>query len=189
MRRTALGYNLLYQKKRSPLGFTLVELLVVIAVMVVLVVMVMVFLNPFEQVKRTRDANRLTDLALIKQAIDISSEEATGSAEQILCHDTTAPCRGFSTSDSKSNNGTGWLKIDLSNNKTAALSSLPVDEINDATYHYTYCSDGKNWEINAVLESEKQAPLMGSDGGNDNAKYEIGSDLTLISSTGGVCNF
>ncbi len=189
MRRTALGYNLLHQKKRSPLGFTLVELLVVIAIIAILAVIVMLFINPFEQVKRTRDASRLTDLANLQQAINLASEEATGSAQLLLCSGEKIPCHGYSTSDGRANNGTGWLKVNLSSNKAASFGTLPVDQINNAVYHYAYCSDGENWEINTVLESDKQASLMGSDSGNDNTKYEIGSDLTLISPSAGICNF
>ncbi len=189
MHRTALGYNLLHQKKRSPLGFTLVELLVVISIIAILAIIVWLFLNPLEQSKRIRDASRLTDLAQLHQAINTASGEATGSAEQLLCSGSSIPCHGSSHSDTRVNSGVGWLKVNLSNNKTASFGTLPIDQINNATYHYTYCSDGKNWEISASLESDKQVSLMGSDGGNDNTKYEIGSDLTLISSNAGICNF
>lgn len=188
MRRTALGYMVWPRKKQGPLGFTVIELVIVMAVIVILGVMVMLFINPIEQSKRIRDANRLADLAKVEHAISNSSQEATSSAE-LLCHKVNFPCQGSSQSNSQGSDDRGWLKVDLSSQKGAVLGTLPSDPVNDVSLHYTYCSDGKNWEINAVLESEKQRVTMSGDGGNDNTKYEIGSDLTLISPQSGTCNF
>ena len=50
-------------------GFTLVELLIVIAILAVLSVTVVVVLNPAELLKQARDSTRISDLASINSAI------------------------------------------------------------------------------------------------------------------------
>lgn len=52
-------------------GFTLIELLVVIAIIAVLSVVVILTLNPAELLRRSRDSNRISDIATIKTAVNI----------------------------------------------------------------------------------------------------------------------
>lgn len=173
------------------LGFTLVELLVVIAIVAILAAVVVLIINPLELTRRGRDAARLTDLADLQNAINIAVQDATGSgAVAILCHPAGVyPCSGQSHVDSRASNGTGWVKSDLSSQKSVSLPTLPIDPINNTTFHYTYCADNDAWEINAVLESDQQKGRMASDGGNESDRYEVGSNLTLIAATGGSCTY
>lgn len=184
--------------KKTVQGFTLVELLVVIAIIAILASVVVLVINPLELTRRGRDAARLTDLANMQQAINVAVQEATGSGiEDILCVGglTDDACTGLSTqANSRPSNGTGWVKVDLSSQKSVSVPTLPVDPTNSATYHYTYCSDGDGYEINTVLESEQQRGKMANDGGNENAtdttgRYEVGSSLELIAATGGSCTY
>ena len=55
--------------RRSEGGFTLIELLVVIAIIAILSVVVALTLNPAEMLRRSRDANRLSDMTTISTAI------------------------------------------------------------------------------------------------------------------------
>jgi len=165
-------------------GFTLVELLVVIAIIAILAAVVVLIINPLELTRRGRDAARLTDLANLQQAINVAVQESTASAQEILCKGVgTATCTNKSNVGSRATNGGGWVKVDLSTQNAVSVPTLPVDPSNGATYHYVYCADttggAAKWEIFATLESAQQTPKMGSDGGNDAARYEIGSDLTL----------
>lgn len=164
-------------------GFTLVELLVVIAIIAILAAVVVLIINPIELTKRGRDAARLTDLANLQQAINVAAQEATSSGAAILCSGTTAPCSANSNDggpNTRKSDGTGWVKVNLSSQKSVSVPTLPADPINDATYHYTYSSDGDGWELNAVLESTQYTDKMGIDGGDNTGVYEVGSDLTLI---------
>lgn len=180
--------------KKSAQGFTLVELLVVIAIIAILAAVVVLIINPLELTKRGRDAARLSDLANLQNAINVAVQEATGSgAVDVLCKSTgTYPCTGSSHTGTRVTNGTGWSKVDLSTSNSVSVPTLPVDPINSAANHYTYCAAGDAWEIDTVLESEQQKGKMANDGGNENAtdatgRYEVGSNLLLIAPSGGSC--
>ncbi len=184
MRKSALGYierKRLIEKNK---GFTLVELLVVIAIIAILAAVIALIINPLELTKRSRDAARLTDLSNLQQAINVAAQEATASGTDILCKPpATAPCTESSNPEgaaTRKSDGTGWVKVDMSTQKSVSVPTLPIDPVNSTTYKYTYKSNGTTWEINAVLESDQQKDKMKSDGGNDVNVYEVGSDLTLI---------
>ena len=176
-------------------GFTLVELLVVIAIIAILAAVVVLIINPLELTRRTRDSARLSDLASLQQAINVAVQEATDSGAAILCKSTGSyPCSGKSHVASRNSNGTGWVEVDLSSQKSVSVPTLPVDPLNNATYHYTYCANSDAWEIDAVLESDKEKVRMSNDGGDENAtdttgRYEVGSNLTLITSGGTPCGY
>ncbi|EKE05256.1 MAG: hypothetical protein ACD_19C00380G0003 [uncultured bacterium] len=170
-------------------GFTLVELLVVIAIIAILAAVVVLIINPLELTRRGRDAARLSDLANLQQAINVAVQEATGSAATILCEGGTVPCPGSSNTGTRNSDGTGWVKVNLSAQKSVSVPTLPVDQLNTVVNHYTYCSDGSGWEINTALESQKESGKAGADGGNEDTLYEVGSDLTLIAASGGSCTY
>lgn len=170
-------------------GFTLVELLVVIAIIAILAAVVVLIINPLELTKRGRDAARLSDLANLQQAINVAVQEATSSSTAILCAGGTAPCNGSSNTGTRNSDGTGWVKVNLSVQKSVSVPTLPVDPTNDTPDHYTYCSDGNGWEIDTALESQQQSGKAGGDGGDDPALYEVGSNLKLVSPSGGTCTY
>lgn len=201
MKRTAQKY--VFSTKETAKGFTLVELLVVIAIIAVLAAVVVLIINPLELTRRSRDATRLSDLANLQTAINVAAQEATNSGTEILCVGglTGGYCTGRSDQDSRASNGTGWVKVDLSNQKSVSVPTLPADPTNNATYHYTYCADGSAWEIDAKLESQQQIAKMRDDGGPANydnditgtaptGLYESGSNLALIQNpSGGGCTY
>ena len=51
-------------------GFTLIELSVVIAMVGVMISLLLIFINPFKQIQKVRDAQRQADLSQIRQALD-----------------------------------------------------------------------------------------------------------------------
>lgn len=167
---------------RNKQGFTLIELLVVIAIIIILALVALIVINPLELQKRGRDAVRVSDLSNLNQSIQSAVSDATSSAAATLCVNLTAPCQGASTDNggnSRANNGTGWIKVNLTG-QTIKVPTLPNDPTNTTAFHYTYRSDGADWELNTVLESSQYASKMSQDGGNNNSAYEIGTSLTVL---------
>jgi len=186
LKKTAQRFS--FQRKETS-GFTLVELLVVIAIIAILAAVVVLIINPLELTRRGRDAARLTDLANLQQAINVAVQESTGTAS-ILCAGVGAGtgCTGTSGgAATRASNGSGWVKVDLSSQNSVSVPTLPADPLNTGVYVYTYTTNTPaagqypdKWEINAVLESQQQSGKMSTDGGNNNAVYEVGSDLVII---------
>lgn len=58
-------------KRRKDGGFTLLELLIVIAIIAILSVALVLVLNPAETLKKSRDAQRISDLSTLKTAIGL----------------------------------------------------------------------------------------------------------------------
>lgn len=58
-------------KKNRSSGFTLLELLIVIAIIAILSVALVIVLNPAETLKKARDSQRISDLSTLKTAIGL----------------------------------------------------------------------------------------------------------------------
>lgn len=172
-------------------GFTLIELLVVIAIIGILAAIGEVAINRVEIQAKLNDSNRLADLVSLQNAINVATSEASSIGPTIYCKPTGVyPCSGKSTdSGARLSDGTGWVKVDVSSQKSITLPTLPLDPVNSAAYHYTYCADNDAYELDAVLESNTYKDKMTTDGGNDDTKYEVGTNLNLIAASGGSCTY
>lgn len=124
----------------------------------------------------SRDALRIADLETIKKAVDGSAAN-NYPGENLLCNGFTSPCQGSSVDTDpnvRKTDGSGWVKV-----KTDSFPLLPLDPLNNPSFFYTYCSDGKDWEIQAKLESSKFRKKASEDGGDKKDQYEVGTNLKL----------
>lgn len=171
-------------------GFTLIELLVVIAILGILATLVVLAINPAEAQRKSRDATRLSDVATLRKAIDLSIADGS-----VLPGTATTPFTGTSTGTRDAASTSNYVGMNVSK----YLSVLPIDPrqnattvtvISDGTTQiaagsmvYTFRSDGNTYEINSYLESTDNAAVAGNDGGTSATVYEIGTNpgLTLIS--------
>ncbi len=158
-------------------GFTLVELLVVVAILGILMAAVVLAINPVEMMRKSRDSNRLSDMDTVRKAIDLAVADGA----------TLTAATGDSVTGTRVVTGTGWVAVDVAN----YLATLPIDPKNSATFTdasgtpgvtgtYYYASDGSGYELNCYLESGDNKDKYKTDGGNDDTRYEVGTDLTLL---------
>lgn len=98
--------NIYPMGKNKKSGFTLLELLIVIAIIAILSVALVLVLNPAETLKKSRDAQRISDLSTIKTAIglymtSVSPTYIGGTADNNLCKATPAAVWGVTPATSR----------------------------------------------------------------------------------------
>lgn len=170
-------------QSKNKKGFTLLELLIVIAILSILGAIVIFLLNPTETLKKARDSQRISDLSTIKTALGIyltstSSPDLDGvgaCATNVwygLNGVTDATVAGTKVATSTVTqaalglvDGTGWLPVNLSSLIGGSpISSFPIDPSNtvtsltavastDLVYRYACASSPLGFEIDAQLES------------------------------------
>ena len=137
-------------------GFTLLELLIVIAILAVLSAVLILILNPAETMKKSRDSQRMSDLATMKSAIGMYLTTVTpvnltndttandrcvnGTTKSVFYSlgditDTTVATAGIAaaveSSSDASVDGTGWLPVDFTGiSGGSPVSNLPIDPLN-----------------------------------------------------------
>lgn len=154
-------------------GFTLIEVLIVVALLAILAVVALLALNPAAAQDRTRDASRLKDMTTLQAVV-----------EQYVSDNSNATLNRVSTANSGSNAcGTaGWLGTDL----CSYANVLPVDQSNKSTNFirtdgvsttgivaYQVIVGGGNYRICSRMQSKGNSEKLTSDGGNGAAYYEV----------------
>ncbi len=164
--------------KQGTSGFTLVELLVVVAIIAVLAGVVIVAINPAALLQKSRDATRLQDLENVHKALSLALADGEIA---LTATGTCASCD--SLSGTQAVDGTGWVKFSIPTGKTGLakyIPALPADPTNSGTNVYTYGGTTAGYELNTVLESVDNAAKMSTDGGNAAGVWEIGTSLTIL---------
>ncbi len=162
-----------------------------IAIIAILSVVVVLSLNPAEMLRRSRDANRLSDLSVFQSAMGVYVQDksmtgsslglGTSSIIYLSLPDPNASTSagsdcsglGFPTgtyhcagpSFYRKTDGTGWIPANLSAITTGSpLGTLPTDPTNTSSSgeYYEYTTDGTNWKMAAVPESSQYASAIAS---------------------------
>jgi prepilin-type N-terminal cleavage/methylation domain-containing protein len=172
------------EKMNKQKGFTLVEMLVVIAIIAILAGAVLLAINPVATMQKSRDTTRLNDMDALRSAINIALTEGEIRLIDMAAAETSV------TSGQAVDGTTGYVRFDIPGFGTPEaktglgryIPALPLDPTNDATEGlvYTFISTVDNYEINCLLEYPDNDVKMTNDGGDDPTLYEIGTDLTLL---------
>ena len=152
-------------------AFTLVELLVVIAILAVLTGIVVVAINPQKQLAKSRDTRRIADVGVLVTAIQEYNFKE-GSYPDYL--DVTRVSNIVVPGGNLYSAASSWIFTDMSD----YLPKMVVDPINTGDFIYRYRHNSIDFEVDAKFEifTDKQM----TDGGNNNNRYELGSDLTIL---------
>lgn len=173
-------------------GFTLVELLIVIAILSILATAVVVILNPAELIKQARDSTRISDMATVNSAVALFLSDVPSPGWSAVYRCTTGGSTPFgsscTTNASTTVDTTGWVAVNFNQlSNGSPLSRLPIDPVNNTTYFYAYAhTTTTTYEVNANMESTKYSASGNSDvesntkdGGNNSDRYEVGNDPGL----------
>ena len=169
------------QPTANILGFTLLELLVVIAVIGTLATVLIVAINPIEIGRRSRDSKRLSDMGTLKSAIDLALSDGQNLTDTTDWVNLTVATpvsdldgsgldisKYLSVVSQNPGGNTQYVKDDCTS--TAAVAS-------DMAYQYK--SDGDAYVIRARLESTSNCDRIKYDGNAANGYYHLGTDPGL----------
>lgn len=184
-------------------GFTLIELIIVIALIALLATTVILVINPVKIFQEARDSQRVADLGQMNSAMSIflASANPTGSylggACSTACYTHSsgtglncgARYAGKATTASavQKVDGTGWIPVNLG--ASPAISAWPIDPKGNAnaTIFYGYACDdsAKTWEFSADMESARYAgtgsdDVESTDGGSSATLFEVGTGVNAL---------
>ena len=187
-------------KRNFQKGFTLIELIITLAILGLLSVILLLILNPAEVAKQGHDAARLADLTSINKALNVYQVEvsfgsfgtstivytslldatATSSAGT-TCSSMNLPTlpSGYtyhcsSVANGRRIDGTGWIPVNLTSIPSGPpISAWAVDPVNSTSSrtYYTYSVVGNSWHLAGPLEA---------------LKYKMGGDKDAVSVDGGL---
>lgn len=195
-------------KTAANVGFSFLQLVVVVGVIAVLVAVFSLIIKPAEIVQRARDSRRLNDLNNLQLTLrTLIAENATtslGNSNTVYLSlpDSSASCTSWleqlptlppdwsyrCAAQINLNNldGSGWLPVNLQTAKTGGIKQLPLDPINKPPYYYSYVTANNAYELTAYLVHQLNrgtSTISGKDGGTNACLYEVGTDIDLSPTT------
>ena len=189
-------------------GFTLVELLIVITILAALAAAVVVVLNPAELLAQARDAQRLSDMTTMRDAINLYISQVAapnlclGTPAGNACstgHCTAGIAGPFAvactTNSSRVITGGGWVGVNFGVMPGGSpIAVLPIDPVNAGSFFYAFRGTAvRTFELATRLESARHRGMMAADGGNSQScttfveqgtpaascYFEVGTNLAL----------
>jgi prepilin-type N-terminal cleavage/methylation domain-containing protein len=179
--------------KNSNKGFTLIELVIVIAIIAVLGTAVFLNIKPGDILANSRNSTRKSDAQNLSTAINkalVGGDIALTTTNNTFKSSNDANVSyvvtggGYVPFTQAVANGTAKLDLnklpsDPSNGN--AITTIPTGGSFGGganKFGVYYCSDGKDFEVDVYLENDTKSEMKTDGGNNDNA-YEVGSNTQL----------
>lgn len=156
------------------LGFTLVELLVVIGILSILIAGVLITLNPFSQFQKAKDAARKSDLFQIQKALEVYSQD---NGRYPVSSSSSPTLRIVRLDGTTADWGQNWQPY---------ITTLPKDSTSSKHYVYYSSSTGQSYWLYASLDRPNDPQLCNS---NADECSSIATNLIPANSCGGKCNY
>lgn len=135
-------------------GFTLIEILIVVAIIAILASVVLVGLGPTQ--RQGRDARRISDLQQIQNGLELYFNHCGW-------YPGGANCSAWSTTNGGSNAAFVSMGTALTGTSAIGVPTVPNDPTNVAPYQYEYASASANsYTLAATLEDANNAALRNS---------------------------
>jgi prepilin-type N-terminal cleavage/methylation domain-containing protein len=197
-------------KKGKKRGFSLLELLIVVGIIGILSAVLILVIDPTENLKKSRDTQRMSDLATIKTALGVYSAFAStvymgGAAANTACKGSTSDDSSYAASDkifySVPTSGTSITDTTLDGGSTSipaagqvavATSSGLVDGNGWLPVNLTGLTGGSpisNWPVDPTNTVASGAAVASTDlvyryvCSEETLKYEIDAQLESTSYT------
>ncbi|GIW67303.1 MAG: hypothetical protein KatS3mg096_171 [Candidatus Parcubacteria bacterium] len=202
--------NWFIKPKEPQASFTLVELLVVLALIAILATVLIVVIKPTDIFKKGRDTKRVSDLSNIEKLLDSiyatdytfsELQYASSNVVYISLPDSNPNCSswlsqlpslpsGFSyrcSATPENTDGTGWIPIPFSNYSILNIPRLFIDPINKPPYYYSFVAGG-SYALYAQLENP-QSQASKNDNDNYPHLYSAGTNKRLIDQAQGLVGY
>ncbi len=198
-------------KNKSIQSFSLIELLITIAILAIIAGSIVVVISPGELLAQARDSNRMAELNSLNKAITMHSNSVGGfrGAPDIVyisipsnltnCSDLSLPTlpagwsyRCVTTANLRRVDGLGWIPINFNAMPGGSpFHQLPIDPVNSAadTLYFAYTRGSGGYAAVALLQSVRHGRSALQDGGSDAGRYEVGTDLSLWSRASGLVGY
>ncbi len=163
------------QAIRKQKGFTLIEVLIVVALLAILAVVALVAINPAEAQKKARDTQRLKEAGDLQKVMEQYTADTPSAAAFTAASTANAASNACGTA--------GWLGIDMCN----YVNTLVIDPRNTGSggvyittagtastggLQYQVLLNAAGYRICTRLEAKANSARLSSDG-NANNFYEI----------------
>jgi len=193
-------------------GFTLVELLAVVAILATIVTATVVVMNPVEMLQQAEDAVRLNDINSIHQVLTLFRSQRPGGSigepniVYVSIPSASSTCVGAGLPALPTGweyrcvpaerlrriDGNGWIPVNF-----AAIPGripftiLPIDPVNTAASgsYYAFVTDRRTWALATMTRSRRHSAASIGDGGTDFARFEAGTNLSLWTSASGLVGY
>ena len=153
----------------SPRGFTLVEMIVVVAIIGIFAAGIVAVINPRQQILKAHDTRRKSDLNAIQRGLEAYYQDY-GRYPQGLSYK-------IAPAGSVKEWGSAWSPY---------MTTIPKDASNSQAYVYYVSADGQGYVVYASLERGGSDPQTCNQGA---ACTSMGARSIITTAFGGLCNY